>query len=73
MASAAFDQTIKVWDANASAASYDYTGGDKWWSIGWNFDGSMLAAAGKDKKLYVLDPRAPDAVKIVPAFSSTKA
>ena len=57
MASCAFDSTIKIWDAAAPALAFDYTGGDKWWSIGWNYDGSMLGALGKDKKMYLLDPR----------------
>jgi hypothetical protein len=53
------DFTVKVWDV--SSGKDVYTVGDHSDNIGsvvWNWDGSLLASACKDKKTRIIDPRA---------------
>ena len=62
LASTSFDQTIKVWDVQKPACAFEFAGlGDKPWTLSWNYDGSMVGAIARDRKMYIVDPRQADA------------
>ncbi|ETO34321.1 hypothetical protein RFI_02774, partial [Reticulomyxa filosa] len=58
LATGAFDRTIKVWniESGANVSTFeDFE--DTLYSMGWNYDGSLLGASSKDKKIRLFDPR----------------
>jgi len=58
IASAAFDNTIRVWDIAEQEQACSISTPDQVMALKWNYNGSLLAAACKDKKLRIFDPRA---------------
>jgi WD40 repeat protein len=59
LASGGPDSTVRVWDISTSAEKLKVSGvmKDAVDSISWNWDGSLLAVASRDKKLRLVDPR----------------
>lgn len=60
MLTASFDKDIRVWDVNQAKEMLhvpDVIGQAT--GVEWNYDGSLVAAANKNKGLFVLDPRDP--------------
>ncbi|CAI2361978.1 unnamed protein product [Moneuplotes crassus] len=60
MLTASFDKDIRIWDVSTAKEALhipDVIGQPT--SIEWNYDGSLVAAANKNKSLYILDPRDP--------------
>jgi len=58
LATSSTDYTVKVWDVNVGKAvtdAKDHT--DSIGSVAWNYDGSVMATACKDKKARIIDPR----------------
>lgn len=73
LATGSFDYTIKLWDieAQTEVASFDkHT--DVPSSMDWNSDGSLMLTSGKDKKLRIYDPRAPEGAIETDAFAGGK-
>lgn len=58
IASSAFDSVIKVWDMSEQEEVCGLTVPDQVMALKWNYNGSLLAATCKDKKLRIFDPRA---------------
>lgn len=57
IASTGFDKTVKVFNIS-TCKSYNSTPvADNCTSLDWNYNGSLIGCACKDKHLYVLDPR----------------
>ena len=56
--SAAFDNSVRVWDASSGAESHAVTLDDSPQHVAWAYDGACFAVACKDKKLNLFDPRA---------------
>jgi len=49
---------VKIWDIEKGQSIFDYGGhGDIIQSVSWNYNGSLLGSASKDKKIRVFDPR----------------
>lgn len=60
LATGGSDNTIRVWDINDASAGEKLKVthfSDNVDNLSWNFDGSLLAAVSRDKKLRVFDPR----------------
>jgi len=57
LATAAFDNTVKVWDVEKGKDIFTYQGTAQPLSVEWNEDGSLIAAASKDGKIRIYDPR----------------
>jgi coronin-1B/1C/6 len=67
------DFTVKVWDVTKGAVTADIAGHtDNIGSVAWNYDGSKLATASKDKKARLIDPRTGEIVKEFPAHDGNK-
>jgi hypothetical protein len=61
LATASFDQTVKVWDIEAQSEVFNYAGHtDVCMSLDWNSNGSLCCSTSKDKKVRIFDPRAPE-------------
>jgi coronin-1B/1C/6 len=57
LASTAYDSLLKTWDIEDAQGIYECTTKDQVWSLKWNYTGSMIGYASKDKKLHIVDPR----------------
>jgi WD40 repeat protein len=70
LASTGSDNTVRIWDASTvqDKLKLDDIWKDQIDSISWNYDGSSLAVASRDKKLRIVDPRSKtaSAVRRVP-------
>jgi coronin-1B/1C/6 len=67
------DFTVKVWDITKGAVTCDIGGhSDNIGSVAWNYDGSKLASACKDKKARLMDPRSGGISKEFPAHDGNK-
>jgi len=64
LASASFDKSIKLWDASVETEKLSYDFPDSVFSIDWNYNGSLLAVMGKDKKIRIFDPRASSIAQV---------
>jgi len=64
LASASFDKSIKLWDASVETEKLSYNFPDSVFSIDWNYNGSLLAVMGKDKKIRIFDPRASSIAQV---------
>jgi len=62
MATGSFDTTVKVWNIETSSQVAEMSTGGGIYSVQWNRDSTLLGATSKDKKIYTMDPRAPDGV-----------
>lgn len=73
LATGAFDHSIRVWNIETAknVCTYDALD-DNVYSMSWNYDGSLLAATAKDKKLQLFDPRKPKAAQVVESFDGAK-
>lgn len=73
LATSSNDFTVKVWDIEKGEAKLDVTGhADIIQSVAWNFNGSLLSTASKDKKIRTIDPRAGGIVAEVEAHQGVK-
>jgi len=73
IATSSTDFTVKVWDVTKGAAVSDvgeHT--DNIGSVAWNYDGSKIATACKDRKGRLIDPRANNVVATFAAHDGTK-
>jgi coronin-1B/1C/6 len=53
------DNTIRIWDIEKGAEAIKLDGpSDALQSVTWNWNGSIMAASGKDRELKLYDPRA---------------
>jgi coronin-1B/1C/6 len=68
LASTGADNTVRLWDAAAAQEKLKLDGiwKDQIDSISWNYEGSALAVAGRDKKLRIVDPRSGTATAVRP-------
>jgi coronin-1B/1C/6 len=58
LATSSSDTTVKIWDIEKGEEMFSIGGhADIVQSCSWNFDGSLLASACRDKKVRVIDPR----------------
>lgn len=58
LATSSTDYAVKLWDVEKGAAKLTVEGhGDIIQNMDWNYDGSLIATACKDKKLRIVDPR----------------
>jgi len=58
LATTSTDYSVKIWDVEKGAARLTVEGhGDIIQNVDWNYDGSLIATACKDKKIRVIDPR----------------
>ncbi len=65
LATSSTDYTVKVWDVEKGAVKNTVEGhADIVQSIDWNYDGSLLTTACKDKKTRILDPRSKEIVGV---------
>lgn len=72
-ATSSTDYTVKVWDIEKGKAQADVSGhSDIIQSTAWNYNGSLLCTASKDKKARILDPRAGKIVSEVEAHQGVK-
>jgi WD40 repeat protein len=58
IASAAFDLTIRIWNMHDQEEICKVDVPEQVTHLKWNYNGSLLAATCKDKKLRIIDPRA---------------
>jgi len=73
IATSSTDYVVKVWDVNTGKAHTDITGHtDNIGSVAWNYDGSLIATACKDKKARIIDPRQGTITHTVPAHEGAK-
>lgn len=76
LATGGTDNTVRLWDINDSAAEKFKVShfADNVDNVAWNYDGSLLAAVSRDKKLRVFDPRtsAVTAVRDFEIFGETR-
>mmetsp|Transcript_402 Transcript_402/g.562 ORF Transcript_402/g.562 Transcript_402/m.562 type:complete len:350 (+) Transcript_402:112-1161(+) len=56
-ASASFDGTVKVWNLENSSAVNTLSAPDSFMSLEWNYDGSLVGTANRDKKMRIGDVR----------------
>jgi len=73
LATSSIDFTVKVWDVNKGVSISD-TGEhtDNIGSVAWNYDGSRLATACKDRKTRLIDPRKGGVTDTFPAHDGNK-
>jgi len=73
LATGAFDRTVKVWniESGANVPTYDKFE-DTLYSMGWNYDGSLLGVSSKDKKLRLFDPRQTSTAQSIAAFDGAQ-
>jgi WD40 repeat protein len=65
LATSSTDYTVKVWDVEKGAAKCHVDGhADIIQSIDWNYEGSLITTACKDKKIRVIDPRTGQVVSV---------
>jgi coronin-1B/1C/6 len=73
LASAASDNTVRVWDVENSRQALAFTEfGDLPQSCEWNGDGSQLVTTCKDLHLRIFDPRDAKSVLKAPGFPGSK-
>jgi WD40 repeat protein len=74
LATSGADYAVKVWDVEKGEAKYDIEGvaTDLIQNIDWNYDGSLLVASSKDKKVRIIDPRQKKVVSETEAHSGVK-
>jgi len=73
LASAASDNTLRVWDIEKSSQALlykDFT--DYVQSFDWNTDGSMIATTSRDLKIRILDPRDEKTAVVTDGFNGSK-
>jgi len=73
IATSSTDYSVKVWDINAGKTISDVAGHtDNIGSVAWNYDGSVIATACKDKKARLIDPRSGVVTETVAAHEGAK-
>jgi coronin-1B/1C/6 len=73
LATSSTDYSVKLWDVEKGAAPNTVDGhGNIIQTVSWNYDGSQIVTACKDKKIRVLDPRSNSIVGEVAAHDGVK-
>lgn len=73
LATTSNDFALKIWDIEKGAAKADVAGhNDIVQSAAWNYNGSLLATASKDKKVRLVDPRGAGVVADAVAHEGVK-
>jgi len=73
LATASPDMTVKLWDIEKGEEKITLHGHtDMVLSVGWNYDGTLLATTCKDKKLRVFDPRTEKEVSVAESHAGIK-
>jgi len=73
LATSSTDFSIRIWDVEKGETKLDVTGhADIIQSIDWNFNGTQLATASKDKKIRLIDPRGSGIVAEAEAHQGVK-
>lgn len=72
IASAAFDNTVNVWNICNSTSYSKFSFGDGILSLDWNSNGSLLGLTTKEKMVYIADPRNNAIVSSTKAHESGK-
>jgi coronin-1B/1C/6 len=73
LATSSTDFSVKIWDIEAGDAKIDVSGhSDIIQSLAWNYDGTLIATAAKDRKVRSVDPRSNHIVAEVEAHAGVK-
>jgi coronin-1B/1C/6 len=73
LATSSPDATVRIWDIEKAEEKICLSGhADMVLSVGWNYDGSLIATTCKDKKLRVFDPRTNKEVHTAESHSGMK-
>jgi len=72
LASSSYDNTVRVWDVEKQTQLYALDFPDVPQSFEWNFDGSMIGVACKDKTVRIYDPRQSGAAQTTAGLPGTK-
>ena len=70
--SASFDNTLRVWDAEAGKEALAVALEDTPQHVAWAYDGAFAAVVTKDKKIALCDPRARGVAAQIDAHAGTK-
>eukprot|EP01083_Nonionella_stella_P179673 638617_1 len=73
LATASCDQSIKLWNIETESNIITFNECmDRIYSMEWNYNGSRLAMAGKDKVLRIFDPRVLNQTSVTYSFEGRK-
>lgn len=73
LATSSTDYSVKVWDVNSGKVVTDVAGHtDNIGAVAWNYDGSVMATACKDKKARIIDPRSGAVTATLAAHEGAK-
>jgi WD40 repeat protein len=73
LATSSTDFSVKIWDIEKGQSLFDYSGhSDIIQSVAWNYHGSLLGSASKDKKIRVFDPRTSNTALEVEGHAGVK-
>jgi len=72
LATSALDFEVRVWDIEKGTANVVGGHSDIISSLAWNYNGSLIATASKDKKMRIVDPRTNKVVAEKEAHQGTK-
>lgn len=75
LASCGFDRMVKLWDVETQEAvnTIEASAENQYYSMEWNYNGSLLGTTSKDQMIKIMDPRTGDVVMEKKVFDSKKA